>query len=91
MNRGTSRGCIGPRGLLLVCLAAPLAACTTTEQQQFAADCHSRGFRDGTDGMAKCMRDERQAAQNSASQAPTGSAYIPPTFQGTGPGCYNCN
>jgi hypothetical protein len=41
--------------------------------------------------MARCVEDERKDAQKAAAQMPTGSRYIPPSFQGTGPGCYNCN
>ena len=82
---------IGPRGLVLVCLAAPLAACTTTPEQRFAQDCRGRGYLEGSPGMARCVEDERKDAQKAAAQMPTGSRYIPPSFQGTGPGCYDCN
>ena len=40
--------------------------------------------------MARCVEDERKDAQKAAAQTPTGSRYIPPSFQGTGPGCYDC-
>jgi len=83
-------GRVGTRGLMLVCLAAPLLACTTPEQR-FAQECRGRGLQDGTPAMAQCVQDQQQAAQKSAAQSPTGSAYIPPSYQGTGPGCYNCN
>ena len=82
---------VGPRWLVLVCLAAPLAACTTTPEQRFAQECRGRGLQDGTPAMAQCVQDQRQAAQKSAAQSPTGSAYIPPSYQGAGPGCYDCN
>ena len=49
------RGRIGPRGLVLVCLAAPLAACTTTPEQRFAQECRGWGFVDGTPAMARCL------------------------------------
>ena len=38
------RARVGPRGLVLVCLAAPLAACTTTPEQRFAQDCRGWGY-----------------------------------------------
>jgi hypothetical protein len=85
------RARIGPRGLVLVCLAAPLAACATTPEQRFAQNCRGWGYLDGSPGMARCVEDERKDAQKAAAQMPTGSRYIPPSFQGTGPGCYNCN
>jgi hypothetical protein len=89
MRLKTLIGRTRPRGLVLVCLAVSLVGCTSTEQR-FAQECRGRGVQDGTDAMAQCVQGERQAAQKAAAQSPTGSAYIPPSFQGTGPGCYNC-
>ena len=83
-------GRTGPRWLVLACLAAPLAACTTTPEQRFAQECRGWGYLEGSPAMARCVQDERRDAQKAAAQMATGSRYIPPSFQGTGPRCYDC-
>src|SRR5881628_1763064 len=80
MKLEAPRGRVGPRGLMLVCLAAPLAACTTTPEQRFAQECRGWGYVDGSPAMARCVQDERRDAQKAAAQMPTGSRYIPPSL-----------